>query len=73
VLPYELVDDLPNQEPMLDALRREIQDSGNPVMFPNTSIYNEDWENWKPWYRRSRGPSVRLETWNIIVRDGKFL
>jgi hypothetical protein len=49
VLPYELVDDLPNQEPMLDALRREIQGSGNPVMFPNTSIYNEDWENWKPW------------------------
>jgi hypothetical protein len=49
VMPYELVDDLPNQEPMLDALRAEIQESGNPVMFPNTSIYNEDWQNWKPW------------------------
>jgi len=49
VMPYELVDDLPNQEPMLEALRKDIMDSGNPIMFPNTSIFNEDWDNWRPW------------------------
>jgi len=49
VLPYELVDDLPNQEPMLEALQQEIIASGNPIMFPNTSIYNEDWDEWRPW------------------------
>lgn len=49
VLPYELVDDLPKQEPMLEALRQQIQASGNPVQFPNTSIFNEDWTQWKPW------------------------
>ncbi len=49
VLPYELVDDLPKQEPMLEALRHQIQASGNPVQFPNTSIFNEDWTQWKPW------------------------
>jgi len=49
VLPYELVDNLPNQEPLLDVLRMELHTSGNPVQFPNTSIFNEDWTQWKPW------------------------
>jgi len=49
VLPYELVDNLPQQEPLLEALRQQIQASGNPVQFPNTSIFNEDWTQWKPW------------------------
>ncbi len=49
VMPYELVDDLPNQEPMLEALRAEIMESGNPIMFPNTSIFNEEWDEWRPW------------------------
>ncbi|MGF1567036.1 MAG: FAD-dependent oxidoreductase [Nodosilinea sp.] len=49
VMPYTLVDDMPNKEPMLEALRTEIYSSGNPVQFPNTSIFNEDWTEWKPW------------------------
>ncbi len=49
VLPYELVDNLPQQEPMLEALQQQIHASGNPVQFPNTSIFNEDWTQWKPW------------------------
>ncbi|MGB5972200.1 MAG: FAD-dependent oxidoreductase, partial [Nodosilinea sp.] len=49
VLPYELVDNLPSYEPLLDQLRSELQGSGNPVQFPNTSIFNEDWGNWRPW------------------------
>ena len=49
VLPYELVDDLPSYEPLLEQLRTEIDASGNPTKFPNTSIFNEDWGNWRPW------------------------
>ncbi len=49
VLPYEMVDDLPRQEPLLDQLRTELDASGNPTKFPNTSIFNEDWGNWRPW------------------------
>ncbi|MFM7471454.1 MAG: FAD-dependent oxidoreductase [Nodosilinea sp.] len=49
VRPYELVDQLPNQEPLLDALQMDLQTSGNPVQFPGTSIFNENWSQWKPW------------------------
>ncbi|PSN17075.1 FAD-dependent oxidoreductase [filamentous cyanobacterium CCP5] len=49
VFPYELVDDLPYSEPLLVELQDQIEASGNPVMFPNTSIFNEDWGNWRPW------------------------
>jgi hypothetical protein len=49
VMPYQLVDELPRQEPMLEALKAEIATSGNPVMFPNTSIFNHHWEAWRPW------------------------
>ena len=49
VLPYELVDQLPLQEPGLDRLRRRLEANGNPTAFPNTSIFNEDWEDWRVW------------------------
>jgi hypothetical protein len=49
VLPYELVDNLPTHEPLLHALRQELEASGNPTQFPDTSIFNEDWDAWKPW------------------------
>jgi hypothetical protein len=49
VLPYELVDNLPLHEPLLEQLRAELDASGNPTKFPNTSIFNEDWTQWKPW------------------------
>ncbi len=49
VLPSELVENPASQSPMLEALRAELEASGNPVMFPNTSIFNEDWGNWRPW------------------------
>jgi hypothetical protein len=48
VMPYQLVDELPDREPQLEALQAEIAASGNPVMFPNTSISNQDWEAWRP-------------------------
>ena len=49
ILPYDLVDSLPSLDPLMYELRRELELSGNPTQFPNTSILNEDWEDWRPW------------------------
>lgn len=49
VLPYTLVDDLPRAEPGLLELQQRIQDRGNPIAFPNTSIFNLNWEDWRVW------------------------
>jgi hypothetical protein len=49
VLPYELVDDLPTREPMLEQLQQRLNAEGNPTAFPNTSIFNLDWEDWRVW------------------------
>ncbi|MEO1519182.1 MAG: FAD-dependent oxidoreductase [Cyanobacteria bacterium J06633_2] len=49
VMPHELVDDLPLPEPELDALRQRLLDNGNPVAFPDTSIFNLDWDDWRVW------------------------
>lgn len=47
VAPYQLVDDLPKQEPQLEALQRRLNKNGNFTAFPDTSIFNEKWEEWK--------------------------
>ena len=49
ILPYELVDNLPSREPQLEQLQRRLNDSGNPTAFPDTSIFNLDWEAWRVW------------------------
>ena len=49
ILPYELVDDLPAQEPQLEQLQRQLNANGNPTAFPDTSIFNLDWEDWRVW------------------------
>lgn len=49
ILPYQLVDDLPRPEPELAKLQALLQRNGNPTAFPNTSIFNLDWEEWRPW------------------------
>ena len=49
ILPYELVDETPLLDPLMYELRRELELSGNPTQFPGTSIFNEDWEDWRPW------------------------
>lgn len=46
IAPYQLVDQLPQQEPQLEALKRRLDENGNPTAFPNTSIFNESWEDW---------------------------
>jgi hypothetical protein len=47
LFPYELVDELPSPEPQLEALQRRIQQQGNPTTFPETSIFNNSWEDWE--------------------------
>jgi hypothetical protein len=49
VLPYELVDDLPSPEPLLLQLQQRLEANGNPTAFPDTSIFNLDWEDWRVW------------------------
>jgi len=47
VAPYQLVDDLPKPEPQLQALKSLLEKNGNPTAFPDTSIFNENWEDWR--------------------------
>ncbi len=47
IAPYELVDQLPQQEQQLQALRQRLENNGNPTAFPGTSIFNESWEKWR--------------------------
>lgn len=47
VMPYQLVDDLPQPEPLLEELRQTLNQQGNYTAFPNTSILNESWDGWR--------------------------
>jgi hypothetical protein len=47
VAPYQLVSNLPKAAAQLEALQRLLQQNGNPTAFPDTSIFNENWENWR--------------------------
>jgi hypothetical protein len=47
IAPYQLVDDLPQQEPQLQILRKLLEANGNPTAFPDTSIFNENWDDWR--------------------------
>ncbi len=47
IIPYQLVDELPQREPQLQALQQRLENNGNPTAFPDTSIFNESWKNWQ--------------------------
>ncbi len=49
LMPYQLIDNLPRMEPKLMELQALLRRNGNPTEFPNTSIFNEEWEEWAPW------------------------
>ncbi len=49
LLPYQLVDDLSATTPALQKLQKRLNQNGNPTAFPNTSIFNEKWEDWTVW------------------------
>ncbi|PPJ63735.1 FAD-dependent oxidoreductase [Cuspidothrix issatschenkoi] len=47
IAPYQLVDNLPKQEPQLQNLKRLLEENGNPTAFPDTSIFNQNWDDWR--------------------------
>lgn len=47
IAPYQLVERLPLAEPLLEVLKRRLEENGNPTAFPSTSIFNQNWDNWK--------------------------
>ncbi|MEM8722877.1 MAG: FAD-dependent oxidoreductase [Cyanobacteria bacterium P01_G01_bin.39] len=47
ILPYELVDESFLDEAQLRTLKKKLEASGNPTAFPDTSIFNQDWEDWQ--------------------------
>ncbi|MBU7582560.1 MAG: FAD-dependent oxidoreductase [Nostoc sp. TH1S01] len=47
IAPYQLVDNLPKPEPQLQALKSLLEKNGNPTAFPDTSIFNQNWEDWR--------------------------
>lgn len=47
IAPYQMVDDLPRAEPQLQELRATLKRNGNPTAFPDTSIFNQNWQDWK--------------------------
>ncbi|MBE9063285.1 FAD-dependent oxidoreductase [cf. Phormidesmis sp. LEGE 11477] len=49
LMPYELTDQLPAYEPDLARLQSRLNAEGNPTAFPDTSIFNLDWEDWRVW------------------------
>ncbi len=49
LLPYQLVENLPRPQPELEALQKRIQQRGNPIAFPDTSIFNDQWQDWRVW------------------------
>ncbi|EKQ70650.1 hypothetical protein OsccyDRAFT_0952 [Leptolyngbyaceae cyanobacterium JSC-12] len=49
VLPYQFVDELPRPETLLEKLRARLEQNNNPTEFPDTSIFNLDWEEWRVW------------------------
>ncbi len=49
LLPYQLVENLPRPQPELEALQKQIQQRGNPIAFPGTSIFNDQWQDWRVW------------------------
>ncbi|MEB3885237.1 FAD-dependent oxidoreductase [Lyngbya sp. CCY1209] len=47
IFPYELVDELPRREPLLEELQWILEQNNNPIAFPKTSIFNNSWEEWQ--------------------------
>jgi FAD dependent oxidoreductase len=47
ILPYQLVTNLPQANPQLQELRNRLERQDNPTVFPGTSIFNNNWKDWK--------------------------
>ena len=47
IMPYKLVDEPFIHEKQLRVLKKRLEAGGNPTAFPDTSIFNQDWEDWQ--------------------------
>ena len=47
ITPAQIVEPLPNPAPQLLELRRRLEANNNQTSFPNTSILNNNWKEWK--------------------------
>jgi hypothetical protein len=47
MLPYQLIEDSFFRAKNLQMLRRKLDESGNPTAFPDTSIFNQSWDEWQ--------------------------
>ncbi|MCY7366911.1 MAG: FAD-dependent oxidoreductase [Chamaesiphon sp.] len=45
--PAQIVESLPNPSPAIVELRKRLEANNNPTSFPNTSILNNNWQDWK--------------------------
>jgi FAD dependent oxidoreductase len=45
--PAQIVESLPNPSPSIVELRKRLEANNNPTSFPNTSILNNNWQDWK--------------------------
>ncbi|ACB51130.1 unknown [Crocosphaera subtropica ATCC 51142] len=47
ILPYQLVEEPIFRSKKLQDLRQRLDANNNPTRFPNTSIFNNDWDDWR--------------------------
>lgn len=46
IMPYQMTDNLPASNRVIESLQKQLQRNGNPTAFPGTSIFNTDWKAW---------------------------
>jgi hypothetical protein len=49
IFPYQLVESLPRISPELTRLQQKLVQNNNVIAFPDTSIFNLKWDDWKIW------------------------
>ena len=49
ILPYQLVENLPRVSALLTKLQQTLMQNNNAIAFPDTSIFNLNWGDWKIW------------------------
>lgn len=49
IFPYQLVEDLPRVSSQLRQLQQKLVQNKNAIAFPDTSIFNLNWSDWKIW------------------------
>jgi hypothetical protein len=42
-----MVSDLPDRSPAMLELRQRLENNNNPTSFPQTSMFNHNWQDWR--------------------------